>query len=708
MKNSAAACAAGALALGAMLFMHGAVPFLAAPTLGQAVWSTGFSQSFLNDSLFSLYAANFGAPRPAPIAFGLSGAWPAAVFMAAGLHPVDAYSAMAALWLSVAFVSAYKLGRSLGVARAFALLGAVLWLSLPIIWAHASYSMLSLGIALLPFYFLCALSLIQGEPRFSRAAAYVAACIVSVFMDGYTFVMFAAGASLLALWLLVDTPAHRRHLARWVLPVHAGALAAACALYLAYLGNFRYEEAPLDSFRAWGLDLAFVAVPTQGVHWIADALGLSVARSEEWLFGDASVWRTTFAAPLLVAALYAGWRMRRSDRLAGVLLVILAGSFYLALGPSLKVHSTKPPGEALGQTMPARYAVAATGSAWLSSSIPGLRRMRAAYRWLALSLLSAWLLLVLLLRAREGRAASAAAAIAGAVALINLPDIPRKWQEDVANREMFLRMEAELVDEMRELLRPGERVAFVPYRNDMLANYVAARLRLVAYNIGGDKNLDEARRHWPPTMREFRMGVADEGFPGHVIMLLARREADAVVLPYIDLLWGAHQWPAPAQFRQPLQPAVRTLKESGFVVLEERSRYAVLRLDADSQRVPAEDLERVVFGRFCMPPLCLRHNGAPLGVSRLAAGRYRLAVHGRAASPGQSWIEVVSAQAGAKARFALEPRREGVLAEGLVTLEFRAEDLKVNVVVGEGDMVQIERFELVPTRLTPKVRQGGG
>lgn len=670
------------LVLLALLFLHGALPGLAVPTLGQAVWTAGFAQSFLNDSLLSVHATNFGAPLPAAISFGLAGAWPVAVFIAAGLHPADAYAATAALWLSVAFFAAYRLSRMLGAAPWPSIAAAALWLTMPMIWFHAHYSMLSLGIALLPMYFLCALTVLSRPPAVAASLLYVGACLVAVFMDGYSFVMFAVGSGVLGLWLFIRSPSRRALLLRRALPIQLAGLGIAAALYVLYVGR-DYERAPLEMFRAFGLDLAFLAVPTQGVHWIADLIGWSTPRSEREFFGDWSVWHSTFALPLLAAALWAWWRTRRSSALASGLLIVLAFGLYLALGPSLKIDARKPAGQEASQLIPADVALLPTGSAWLSSTMPGLRNMRSAYRWLGLAVFSAWLLIVLLSAGRRGDVVVGTALI-GAVALLNLPDVARKWREDTEHRRMFLRIDAELVSDLRQALRPRERVAFLPWGNDIMVNYLAARLDLVSYNIGGDKNLEAARRHWPPTLRQFREAEINEAFAGHVMLLLARREADSVVLPYIDLLWAAHRWPLASGLRQTLRPAVSAMRDSGFVTVEEREHYAVVRWSSG--------LEAEVLRRFCTPPVCLR--GTLFAASQpMVAGRYRLVVRGSAATP--AWIEVVEARTGARhASYAVSSGP--VLVDGVVNLFTRVEDLAIRVAGAEGDAIRIEAYELVP------------
>ena len=677
--------------LALLLAMHGAVPFLATPTLPQAVWTTSFSQSFANASMLTLHAANIGAPQPAAIAFGLAGAWPAGLFIYAGLHPADAYAAMAGLWLSVAFFCADRLARLAGAAPAAAVGGAALWLSMPMVWAHSGYSMLGLGFALLPFYFLCALLVLL---RGTHAAFYPLACVVAVFMDGYSFVMFAAGASVLGAWLYWRLPERRRPIARRALPLHVGSLALAAGLYVLYVGTASFPPMPLDAFRTWGLDLAFFAVPTEGWHWIPDALGWSAARSEERFFGDASIWRTTFALPLVLAALWAWWKLRRVSALATGLLLALVLGFYLSLGPSLKVQATYT-GAEHGKAMTEAQALGPTGSAWLSTRVPGLRDMRAAYRWLALTVFSAWLLLVLWLASGK-RAPLVAAAIVG---ILNLPHPAEKWAEDRRNRDMFLRLDADLLADLGRFVRPNERIAFLPYGNDILGAYLAARLAAVSYNIGGDKNVAQAYRHWPETLRQIPMDAVEPGLPAQALLLLARGEADTVIVSYVDLLWGSHRWPSPPEHAARLRPVVTAIERAGLGRVTDRKWYALVRLAGEGG--PAA--ETAVLRVLCAQPICVRGErldpeSAP---ATLAAGQFRVRLYGTGRSGGAGRIEVLSEQPGFRhasiALVASSPGAPGgILAEGYVNLHYRVEDFQLRLVPGEGDLLRVQGYEVLP------------
>lgn len=599
------------IALGFVLFLQGALPFLGLPTLGQAVWSMGFAHSFGNESWFSIYAHNFGQPEPAAISFGLSAAWPASLLISLGLHAADAYAVVAALWFSIAFWAARKIARDFGVASFPASLAACVWMSMPVIWAHAGYSMLSFGIALLPFYFMISMRLFLLYPaaRDTRIKAFLSqlfAMIIAVFMDGYSYMMFAAGSSLMLAYAYFFFPEHRQQYQRFVIPAHGFCLGLSYALYAAYIGRLSYEANPADFFRGWGVDLMYLAIPTQGMHWIFDWLQWSVFRTNKQHFGDASVWTTTFCLPILLAGVVAAWRIKGRNKLMPAVLLVGVFGLYMSLGPSLKVNSTRASvpqsaaSEAISPLMPAEYAVMPTGNSLLYMRVPGFKSMRASYRWSALGIMGFWLLFVLWI-ARKPLAGGVPVAVPVMLAIValNLPNLPNRLKGEINQRKMFFAIDRDLVGSFEASVHKNERVIFLPWRNDFLINYLAARTNIRAYNIGGDKNLAQARPHWPASLSRFAMRELAPEQASSIAALLKYKDADVVVIPYFDALWAAHLWPCPAfPMKSPEQvnslaalpgcpaflkkqfaPVVEHLKVLPNVVVSESEFFAVVRVN---------------------------------------------------------------------------------------------------------------------------------
>ena len=531
-----------------VLFINGAIPFLMLPTLGQAVWAMGFAQSFANGSLFDPYVHDFGMPNPAAIAFGLAGAWPASILIRLGLHSADAYTGMVALWLMLAMYSAYQIARRFNIARSIALLAAVAWMTMPVIWAHAGFSMLSLGIALLSFYFLAALRLfvIGSEPKnisLSVIITYFISTIVSIFMDGYTFMMFACGSSFLLLYSFITRPEIRNVFIKVAIPIHVISFTVAYALYTAFIGKSGFSAESIDMFRGWGLDLSFIVIPTKGLLWIPDLLGLSQRRNEQIYFGDASVWVTTFSLPILLLGTWAWWRSKRQFKIASGVLLIAILSFYMALGPSLKINSIKP--EYLNlQVMPVEFAIAPTFNAWISENIPGFNTMRASYRWSALGIFALWLLIIIGLARTDDKNRRIGVVGLIALTLLNLPDFKSKWKQSTSEREMFQQIDQELVTTLRKHIQPGEMVSFIPWSNDFFANYLAPKAGFRTYNIGGDKNLQTAMDAWPLAMRQAG-GVWDRNKAMSAIKMLVNDSTDVLVIPYFDMRLTTTSWPYP-------------------------------------------------------------------------------------------------------------------------------------------------------------------
>ncbi|MBV7581666.1 hypothetical protein KW851_02480 [Pseudomonas sp. PDM33] len=598
--------------------MNNAVPGVLTPTLGQAVWAAGFAQSLANHGLFSLHAQDIGLPASAALAFGLSGAWPMSVLIRLGVPGADAYSATIAMWLLIALFSARRIALRLGSGEGAALLGAVIWASQPMIWAHADYSMLSLGMALLPFYFLMVLRLLDpAVARWKAALSYLAAAIIAVFMDGYTFIMFATGASVTIAYRLLLRLEPRTTLLRIAVPVHFGSFALAYWLYTRYVGTTQFAHVPLDFFRGWGLDLSFLVVPSKGILWLPDFLGLSEHRTTNLFYGDNSTWDTTFALPLLLAVGGIGLVVRRRRLLVWGLIAGAVLSFYLALGPSLKVHSIKPQGVhnqnavTLEPMMPAGQALAPTGSAWVSENLPGFNAMRAPYRWAALGLFVTWCLFMLQLPWLRGQLFGCGILVL--LLLFNLPHPLAHLRVGAQARAMFFQMDREFAIPLGQALHSNEVVAFVPWGNDFLANYLAPRAKVRTFNVGGDKNVERAQLGWPAEFLAAGPGWVPGIATDPLALMLLKKQADVLVFPYVDLLWAANAWPCigservsawigqrtdagveaaalcPPAIRQQRRAVLDRLSKLPFLKVEDGGWFATVRLVPPDQMSSAWD-----------------------------------------------------------------------------------------------------------------------
>jgi len=600
----------------ATLLIQAAVPFLTVPTFGPALWATGFSQSFINESIFSIYARNFGLPEAAPIAFGLAGVWPAGLLIKLGLHPAEAYTTMAALWSVLGFSSAYLIGRHFSLSPKISTLAAVTWGTMPIIWINSGYTMTSIAMALFPFYILSVLHLFNSKPSPGRpwsktiktASLYLLACLISVFMDGYTFIMFAVGSSIFAAVTFIQDKSARTWLLTRAIPIHIVSFGLCYYLYTIYIGKSDFPQSGIAYIRSNGIDLSFFLIPPRGVHWLMDSLGLSIQRSEHQFFGNSTTWRASFCAPIILGSIWAVWtlRLKKSHTLALALCMLFG--LYMSLGPSLRINSKRPEIHRNSVAMPAEDAIMPTGSAFISQHLPGFKHMRVPNRWLILGLAGSWGL-ILLASSTEGRRTKITGiCFLGAVTLLNLPNIPRKLKYDISQREQFHRIERDFIGDLSRGVLEGEKVAFLPWGNDFLVNYAAARLKIATYNIGGDKNLIMARKHWPLSMRQFqkerpRGDILMEEFPEgtanpntliNIAYLLETEDADAVVLPYVDLLWAAHGWPAPLKLRNNITPILEALEGYESIKVSNYDYYSTIRLSPKSSKGATKEIVKKI------------------------------------------------------------------------------------------------------------------
>tara|TARA_R110002051_G_scaffold55802_1_gene103618 strand:+ start:2382 stop:4562 length:2181 start_codon:yes stop_codon:yes gene_type:complete len=524
-----------------ILAIHGAVPGVSLPTLGQAVWLTGFAESMSSGPLISLYADDFGIPKPAAIAFGLSGAFPCAVLIEFGMQPVNAYALVIATWLMVAFASAIWFCVRLGMSRRGAMLMAAVWITLPIIWTHANYSMLSIGFALIPAYSLAALRLLDPYVPAKRSILwFVLACVLSIFTDGYTFIMFAAA---FAIFFLVQTLCDRSSMKRLLVTVAPASIlgfGGAYLLYSIFTGFLKYQSDSLDFFRGWGADIYYMLKPTKGILPFFDGIGFSTLRPQADHFGDSSVYWGTFLVPLLIMAALSGIFLRRTQLKYAFAACAVAG-IYMSMGPSIKINSHRLPG--MSATIPAEASGFPTGTGFLSAHVPGFKQMRASYRWIVLGQFGLWALGAAWLgdRRRSGHSEWTSYIFPSALLVVSAPSVGHELASKKGARtsyERFVDDTAFLEGELK-----GMKVAFLPYGNDFAANLLAPLNGFKTYNIGGDKNLSAARKFWPEDILSASDAVFTPLAGEEFRELLSSNTVDAIVVPDFNMLWDVHQWP---------------------------------------------------------------------------------------------------------------------------------------------------------------------
>ena len=577
--------------IGFILVVNGAIPFVMMPTLGQAVWTSGFSLSFANNGLFSVYADNFGVPAPAPISFGLPAAWPMSVLIRFGLDFWDAYAAVFAGWLIVAFWGARRLAIHYRLKKTVASLAAVCWLTTPMIWGHASYSMLSLGLALIPTYLLTIISLNEKLQR--RCLSVLQAMLapitftVATFMDGYSLVMFSIAAGLVTIgqyWSFRQIDSGAERFLACSVSLMLVSLALAYFLYTSYIGKTSFASHSLATFRGWGADVTFFAVPTQGMHWLPDLTGTSMHRLHRNYWGDASVWTTTFLLPFVIITIGLLLSARRIKRYAVPLSIFFVG-LYMALGPSLKVNLIKPAELSWQHAITEDIELIDTGSAVISR-LPVFKVMRATYRWTILAMLGLWLLIVIRLGDEYAGSRVLPWAAFGLIVAFYFP-APQKIEAYVNNRNAALQLQADLGDPFAQDFKGhDEPVVMLPWGNDFMANYLGGLADVSLYNVGGDKNYIIARKAWPAVLVSQRAEEVEANLADVTQDIFDAKIAYAVVIPFFDMLWSAHAWPPdPETYRTKFATELEKLRNAGFSVTH-RPFYAVIRSTPGTGSMP--------------------------------------------------------------------------------------------------------------------------
>ena len=553
-----------------LLVLFGLWPGLS-PAAGMQQFFLGLARCYA-ENLPGLECNSVAYPGGYTTAFGLPYVLPVAMLDRIGVPLFVAGRLVELAYLGIALGAAFLLYRLLGIRRWIALALAFVFLASPIVFAQDGYGPLRTGFALVPLYALVDLVVVRRILARSNRKDLVRALLLgfvavlgvrlfALFMDGYSFVMGLALSGALVLVVMLQQAGSRP----WRSLVGA-ALVFGLPTVIAYLAYGAYagdavERAvmPLDFFRGQGVDFYALAVPSS-MFWWAELLSLHHSVNWWMSFSDGPSVSMVYLGWVTIAAVLIGLlgllsRPFRADAspYLGILVLVLAGAMLLAAGPSLKIADFRqepPPGRGIqfsDYLMPESAATLSLGTAVLYEKVPGIRNMRAVYRWMLLvklsALLIAGLVLEQLLQRRSAR--PLVVMLLGFLILESLPDVSQRFAHGQRHFDQFQRFQNEALRSLQALELNDQRVLMIPVEDDpewnhFTANFLCPLADLRCFNLGGDKSMVRARLTWPVEIREL---ARNRWTRGNLERVLDLEHADAVLIPLFSLRGASYHWP---------------------------------------------------------------------------------------------------------------------------------------------------------------------
>lgn len=519
-----------------------------------------------------------GYPGGARSVFGMPYDIAAGTLQILGL---DLVNSVRVIWLLVLAASLFGCRRLLARFTPIAWIawvGSFAYLVAPVVSLQAGYGPLQLGFMLVPACVLVDLRLLEaiGRARMhpkrlvGRISAVLVVRLVALTLDPYSFIIGLVIISLLYLVAGIGLLRDRRPL-RIVLLVGAFGFSTGFA-YLIY-GRLSpvtdLPTMPLSFFRGQGVDVVPQLVPSDA-QWWADLVGLHHRLLPSQAYSDGPNISHVFLGYVTVAMAIVGslvaTRSRRRRGWRWAFIIAGLGCAVLALGPSWKFDNFRAavPGQPItfgSYLMPDADAPNTMPWSFVYTDLPGISQMRALYRWELGVRLTLLVLAVIGLTwlVGRGRWPRRTAVLAAALMLVELlPNLPDRIDDTHANLGYVRGVEADVIAPLSTVTRPGERALLFgpggasPGTNDYLANYLCPAVRLVCYNVGGDKVVLNAAKSYPPDAAAVLTGrgrTTDQQAEQHLTTLLTSGQLDVVVLVHFDLRAQAVRWPAGAPVR---------------------------------------------------------------------------------------------------------------------------------------------------------------
>lgn len=585
-ENHKVFCVLLILIIPIIIITYGLMPNYYLISLGGTLLTIGSGESIVRSGLFS-YPMHTGFPIGTPIVFGLPLNLIQATFIFFfNLSATTAFIITVTLFIGIACIGCYLLLKSLGIPPVIALLFTFVFITLPFLWGHGGYGALPISFTLLPLLILIDKLFFEHISKTSsllkfRTLGFVLGYILMrsfiLFMEGYTFIMWCSisGAMLITYSLPL---LQKRRFGRVLFGTLTLALAASIA-YISYglyiPGGTSYAVMPADFFRGQGIDLTTLLLPYKNSTLFTSMFELGSAYSNPLdYWSDGSNIRWNFLG-IIIPICAIGFLLTRKSfsRFGLALLIVGIVSFFLSLGPSLKINALRPE-PIIGRgilyndyLMPAEAATIHWGIDNFFTDIPGLNIMRATYRWILIPkimlIIGAALFITNLIKKGHRKTAFILLTLIIIEAIPPINILHTRYQNNENQRQQIDR---DIINNLENYIQPNELIVFITRDNDFLANYISPHINAYAYNVGGDKNILISRPYYPETITNI---LALQDVAENTYLALQSGEIDWLIIPYFNLRLNSYFWPPTAQQMDELH----TLASSLFDTNDERFEY---------------------------------------------------------------------------------------------------------------------------------------
>ena len=502
---------------------------------------------------------------------------------------VDAWSAHQLLNVvldAIALGGGYLLLRRWEVPKAIALVAAGTYLVTPSLIGLNGFQYTFTGYTFLPLYlllFLISLDAFTAGRTWRGIAILTANSWLMVFTDGYSYATGLLIIGVVGLWWVWRSRDASWPAKGWVALTFVLANATALLAYTSYINAPANPGSGLGQFRYYALDLATIVIPLPRLLWPSH-VGYHPPNLGQ-LYGDGGNNLFNYMGIVMLGLLvwlFVTRQLRKQPEQQRLEIVPLAIAsligLYFSLGPGLKFFSRIDPKVPVGDVPASATRFPLPGNGLLDAHIPPFNDMRADFRWslalrFAVVFLAAYAIGLLWRRGKR-----VIAAILLVLAVADVVPAPRlQINVNKQNASWVKQVRSHMVEPFDQLTKPGERVLMMPSQNDFLANVMAPMAKVRTYNVGIDKSYAASRAKWPIAVKSAVDGVLSPGEADRIATAL-RKDADAVLISYVNLLQGGTYWPAPQRHLAELHALVASLSADPRFDVHESTDMAIVRL----------------------------------------------------------------------------------------------------------------------------------